>query len=517
MKVPFFTVVLAIYPVLSIAASNPGQVAAGTIGTTLLTAGLAASMLLALVRPFFPSWSHGAVGVAVLIFLFYSYGPVHTALELILLDALTGTSRASRLMAAVAPHLHLIMSSVWTLFGCLGLWASRRVRPQHAQGAVHGLNLISLFLMALVALQWGIEKGRDIGAAGRHTSGDALGGLEVSVAGYNPDVYVIVLDGYAREDVLAQHYGFDNSEFLNSLASRGFQTGAASTANYHWTFLSLASTLNMDYVQPLMGEAISPRTESRAAVYDAIRNNAVMRFLRDRGYRTFHLQSTWGATLHNRYADVDVPCHGSVFKDEFMRVFAEASWLKIFHARASADLAECYLSNFDNLAAISSQPGPKFVFAHFLPPHHPYVFDRSGAVVDHVTVSNQFDFQRRLWEKREQYLDQLVFVNRRITEAVDTILRASRRAPVIVLMSDHGPNIERGMDAEEVLRVRFANLSALLLPEAPPGLIPPSASLVNLYRRILNHYFRTELAILPDRYYSSPFAPPYEFREVAFD
>jgi hypothetical protein len=201
---------------------------------------------------------------------------------------------------------------------------------------VRGLNLFALLLTAIVVAQWCMDKDSDAARPAQRPSDDAPGGLQLSVAGYNPDVYVIVLDGYAREDVLAQQYGFDNSEFLDDLRARGFEIGAASAANYHWTFLSLASTLNMNYVQPLMGDAISPQSESRAAVYDAIRNNAVMRFLRSRGYRSYHLQSTWGATLHNSYADVQVPCSGSIFKDEFVRVLAEASWLKALHSFESA-------------------------------------------------------------------------------------------------------------------------------------------------------------------------------------
>ena len=38
----------------------------------------------------------------------------------------------------------------------------------------------------------------------------------------------------------------------NTLKRRGFQVAAASEANYSWTFLSLASTLNFDYLPALL-------------------------------------------------------------------------------------------------------------------------------------------------------------------------------------------------------------------------------------------------------------------------
>ncbi len=68
------------------------------------------------------------------------------------------------------------------------------------------------------------------------------------------------------------------------------------------------------------------------------------------------------------------------------------------------DIASCHLQNFDALAAQASAPGPKFVFAHFLLPHHPYLFDRDGNVLRHATISDQFEFQKRLWEDRAAYL-----------------------------------------------------------------------------------------------------------------
>src|SRR5688572_12591582 len=63
-----------------------------------------------------------------------------------------------------------------------------------------------------------------------------------------PDVYYLVLDGYGRQDVLQDYYDFDNSPFLNSLSSKGFYVASESRSNYAHTFLSLASSLNMDYV-----------------------------------------------------------------------------------------------------------------------------------------------------------------------------------------------------------------------------------------------------------------------------
>jgi hypothetical protein len=38
-----------------------------------------------------------------------------------------------------------------------------------------------------------------------------------------PDIYYIILDGYARADVLHEFYGYDNSSFIAALKDRGFE------------------------------------------------------------------------------------------------------------------------------------------------------------------------------------------------------------------------------------------------------------------------------------------------------
>ena len=56
-----------------------------------------------------------------------------------------------------------------------------------------------------------------------------------------PDVYVILLDGYARADVLANAFGYDDSPFLDGLRSDGFEVADASHSNYLVTNLSVSS------------------------------------------------------------------------------------------------------------------------------------------------------------------------------------------------------------------------------------------------------------------------------------
>ena len=69
-----------------------------------------------------------------------------------------------------------------------------------------------------------------------------------------PDVYFIVLDGYARADVLQNDLNLDNSPFLDALRKRQFYVADCSMSNYAQTEQSFASSLNMMYLDGIIGQ-----------------------------------------------------------------------------------------------------------------------------------------------------------------------------------------------------------------------------------------------------------------------
>ncbi len=73
---------------------------------------------------------------------------------------------------------------------------------------------------------------------------------------YYPDIYFIVLDAYARDDVLKEMYGFDNTEFLAYLRNKGFYIAERSAANYCQTGLSIGSCFNLCYLDKLVKKYI---------------------------------------------------------------------------------------------------------------------------------------------------------------------------------------------------------------------------------------------------------------------
>ena len=105
-----------------------------------------------------------------------------------------------------------------------------------------------------------------------------------------PDIYFIILDSYPRQDVLQSIYGFDNSEFLDYLERSDFYVASDSRTNYIQTTLSLASSLNMDYLQQLIGPQPSDSTNS-AILQDLVKDNKAALFAQRMGYRFAFLRS----------------------------------------------------------------------------------------------------------------------------------------------------------------------------------------------------------------------------------
>ena len=506
----FFAAVLAVYPVLFIAVANSGQVPLLSVVGAAAAALLAAGLLLFATMRLLGDRAKSALLVACIAAFFYAYGPVHSLLEgRLLLSGDEGDERAN----VMAGYLHPALSTLWVVGLVVAFRAAGRIRPERAAALVRPLNLVALLLLAMLGIQ-AARAALGNSAPGLDGRVAEVGSLQTSVLGYNPDIYYIVLDGYARADVLETFYGFENSEFVDGLSARGFQVNASSYANYYWTFLSLASALNLDYVQNLAHGDGRIQTLDRRLLYEAVRNNAASQFLRARGYRFIHVRSSWGATLENPYADEEVSCYDGMFEDEYLRAIIESSWLKVLQSRVGADLAQCFLSNVSSVSALGQAPGPKFVLAHFLPPHHPYLFDADGNVLRNANISNQFEFQKKLWEKRDGYLGQLRFVNRQMVSLVDSIRASSPKPPIIIIHSDHGPMLSEGVSGEQQVRARLANFAAYLLPGATADLMPPDGSPVNQLRRVFNHYFQTTYSILPERYFASSFQQPTRFHEV---
>ena len=188
---------------------------------------------------------------------------------------------------------------------------------RRASGRLLAINqyvtIVGLCLVGYTAarLYHGLRQHRDLRAA-----------LPLPAAGKGastarPDIYLIILDKYTGSEVLAGHFGFDNSAFEQFLGSRGFIVPRSSQANYPQTPLALASMLNLDYLQNL------PRDLS---LYDLIEHNRLAGFLKRQGYRFAFFPTGFRITFQNRNADLQLPKPREV-RGEFAAVWQNTTAL----------------------------------------------------------------------------------------------------------------------------------------------------------------------------------------------
>jgi hypothetical protein len=110
-----------------------------------------------------------------------------------------------------------------------------------------------------------------------------------------PDIYFITLDGYGRSDILRSVYDFDNSGFTDWLKLHGFRVADRSRANYATTFQSFASTLNMTYLDTVV-QRVGVDNPNLSVLTRMIKDNLVVRFLKERGYSVVSLSSGYTGT-----------------------------------------------------------------------------------------------------------------------------------------------------------------------------------------------------------------------------
>jgi hypothetical protein len=93
---------------------------------------------------------------------------------------------------------------------------------------------------------------------------------------------------------------------------------------------------------------------------------------------------------------------------------------------------ERVLYSFEQLRRLPRLPGPKFVIAHIMTPHPPFVFDANGSErepLQSYAIGDGDDFPGTWQEYREGYPAQVQNANRQLIETIEAILENSERLP----------------------------------------------------------------------------------------
>lgn len=335
-----------------------------------------------------------------------------------------------------------------------------------------------------------------------------------------PDIYVLLLDGHARCDVLLTLYGYNNLPMLEALRALGVHVPPGAFANYAWNVQSATALLNMDYLDSFVPQE-APEGADAGPIVDLYHNNRFFEMLRANGYEIISYSP--GVQALEPRAQVDrclspprtlsefeVVLLQSTVSNRVMQLVAylqgrePGAWAQDFR-RARID----YVFNTIGDVAAEVQDKPRVVFAHLSVPELPFLFERTGEWAD-PRIPRSIE---------ERYLNQLHYTGKMMTRAIEDIQAQSVRPPVIVLASLHGPAFRGGIDPAEptALAERFGVLLGTYYPggDADISANPdPGPSLVNVLRDTLNTVLGIELPMLEDRAFLTPVDQPLESTPV---
>lgn len=480
-NVPLYPLLISLYAPLMLMSANLGQVPIAETVRVLVASFAVGLLVYGLLRLLLGSWGRAAIISVFLLALFFSYGHVYKLVEY------------TEVMGVTIGR-HRTVALLWLGITAVGGWLLLR-RKEYPDSIHQILNAVAAVLVLLAAFQVVYPLVRSQARIRQLVENAAINPPRYNdVDGNLPDVYWIILDGYGRSDALLQDYDFDNREFINALKKMGFVIPECSMSNYPMTAFSLTATLQMNYQENFTPYRWSEdERKDYLTHHHLLEQNPVRARLDALGYETIAFQTEyWFANVLDADTYLAKPPEPASKLTKYEQMFICTTGLCPIFEVYLTYIRENYgvpvdrykyrydeiLFTLDGLEKIPARDGRKFVMAHVLGPHDPFVMNANGEYVEYAA-------------RKEGYPQEVQYLNRRILEIVRTILEQSKTPPVIVIQGDHGWE----------LRNRTKIFNAYYLPGAGDQ-IYPSITPVNTFRIILNQYFGGQFDLLPDKSYT---------------
>lgn len=312
-----------------------------------------------------------------------------------------------------------------------------------------------------------------------------------------PNVYLMVMDGYAGYESLQDSFGFKNDSLYSFLKQNSFNI-VPSTSNYDFTFYSMASTLNMEYIK---GDF-----EKETATQKDIQQ----RFNEVRYAAVFAAFNAMNYNIEN-YSFFDVNVKQGIYNrsNSFFPMHSFLLLNKIFHKRLLSDLGwmlhdgkfkidwftkeKIYRSDTYNTKALkmlhtsisTESTQPKFCYTHLLLPHEPYYKDSTGRYIN-LTGGAMYD--------KALYVSYVKYTNSIIQSAVTGIVDKDASA-IIIIMSDHGFNVQK---ERYYTPFTYNNICAFRFPDQKFDTSISKLSNVNIFRYLFNAQYQQKMPYLKD-------------------
>jgi hypothetical protein len=447
---------------------------------------------------------------------------VATLLPLTLTAMIATVTRRRALAVMIGTVASLLLTQVWLVLAVAGIalgWllvvvVGRKLRgaaiPRpHLHGVAHVTGVFGALFAAISAVFAVPAAAASLGLQFDAPPGDPVAG--------DPDIVVLLLDGYPRSDVLLQAFGYDNSVFEADLRALGFTVSETSRSNYTATWATLASLFHGEYLDaiPDLDPFPSDPTQQYTALMRAIADGRELSELRERGYEVVTIPPPFGAAA---LLSADRTLDGGQMTSFELSLLQHSPLLSGIQLLAPDFVLDQQrdrvTSNLRSLSAVvdEARGRPAFLWTHLMVPHAPILWHADGSPASPPAC---FPGDCSLWafarqSEWNQLPAQVEALNRVVIDAIGDVVAADPDA-IVVVMSDHG---HRAPDRPEsdllanFLAVRSPGTDADLFRDVTP---------VDLLEAIAAAAFETPFEAHPYRAWVSDAEAPLTLRSASGD
>lgn len=489
----FYPFWIASFPVLSLMANNKFEVRLVVVVRPLIISiALALFLYLFFLMLYRMDFHKAALITGFTQFLIFSYGHIFNLLE-----------SFSFLNESLIRHRYIVLLFGLMWLAVLLLAFLRDIKADFSKlMTIFSVVLVIIPLLQIIWFYLG-----EIMVSNRLTQNQLKDNNYVVDINNSPDVYYIILDMYARPDVLLEEHGIDVRDFIDEMEALGFYYANESQSNYGETFTSISSTLNLklldEYLQEndvLLGGSKYQDLIIHSETRRIFESNDYQIIAFSTGYRWSELSDAdifYQLKSTNYLRDL-TPFELLLFKTTIIYPFRGY----LFNLLPAMDIdtggaditqnlhIEAQRNVLERLPEIPENSNPTFTFAHVLIPHPPFVFDEDGSILqDPGYFSGEKASAINDFYDLDGYSRQVKFISQKILSISKEILKGSDSPPIIVIQADHGWKDE---DRHKILNLYY-------FPGENYKMLYPSITPVNTFRVIFNQYFNLDFDLVEDR------------------
>jgi len=329
--------------------------------------------------------------------------------------------------------------------------------------------------------------------------------------GPHPNAVILILDGYARGDVLETSFGAEGASLVSALSDRGFVTNHDAATNYSRTSGSISSMLAMDYT---FGEGIrsDESLDSMRRVLNG--DSALVHGYHNAGYTITAYENWWWGSQCGR--SIDNCTRVSLVQKSLWSLGQVSPLASIQRAMVPHPFVITGVEMIRELGEQidGDQAAPQLVIAHVTSPHPPGLLNAECSVAVGAGQLSEFapldsNAEQDVRAANQRFVEQTRCVDREVVAAIDQLLAIDPDLAVLVL-SDHGTTTRvqdtaRSPDgwSDDTLLERMAIVMAMRVP-ADCGLTGPARTPVNAVRSFVSCTTGATLDPLPERFYFVP-------------